>query len=726
VRWWRTALRWVTVAVCVIVPAGSVIDSASAGASVAPSAVLPGRPISWLAAGDSYSSGQGLTYAAGPCAQGAAGHGYKGAWPLQAAAGLTAHLGLRLLSGSPKFVACSGYTTTQFFTSSKSQPSEWEPSDHRYDLVSFSFGGDNIGFSTVIQDCLGVSPSGIAGIDAGGLGALAGGPVGAALSALPTWETIVHCPPDQTIRDVIASKIGGANGPYVSFLDRVAGRTVRTGGNIVVVGYPELVEDPKFWGTVDSIASLCQGISVADAYELRGLAGDLNATIAEAVKAFDSQPASKRNNVRATYIDVNTGNPSQGIAYNDPNLFEPSSGVRHNLCAGEEWLNGIDILHYTHSFHPNQLGNDAIAKLVQQVFPHLNWTNLTTPLSLVTSELAGETTGLKDDIVAVPGGYDALAFDQAGHYYFWTYRASSWTKQSEWTFPYYPTDDFTATAKGELLPGMTDATFIVTGPFTGDGSGNNLALTGTGNTWGPLTESASNTLEVDSAAAETSLPRILHARLAFTSSGLQTEDGNLSFIQASSLLYPTVINWTWSAGHFVDSSDNVFTAKAAQTPGLNMPPLPDSSCSAPAPAGTYTVALSTQASQPGVVGVDLSVLSASTGFQTCSLQLPATTPVVIQTTTAAGGREWITAPLWLLAANTLLIGDIPGSASPLPVPSYLTQYGQSSYYVPPGLNVQALSASTVDSLLSQGNSEGAPCNVTYQSGKITSIALLVG
>jgi hypothetical protein len=194
---------------------------------------------------------------------------------LQAAAGLTAHLGLRLLSGSPKFVACSGYTTTQFFTSSKSQPSEWQPSDHRYDLVSFSFGGDNIGFSTVIQDCLGVSPSGIAGIDAGGLGAVAGGPVGAALSALPTWETIVHCPPDQTIRDVIASKIGGANGPYMSFLDRVATRTVRTGGNIVVVGYPELVEDPKFWGTVDSIASLCQGISVADAYELRGLAGDL-------------------------------------------------------------------------------------------------------------------------------------------------------------------------------------------------------------------------------------------------------------------------------------------------------------------------------------------------------------------------------------------------------------------------------------------------------------------
>ena len=726
-QWWRTVLRWVSITACVFVPVVSRVDSAWATASPGPHAALPGRPISWLAAGDSYSSGQGLTYAAPPCARGAAGHGHSGAWPVEAAAGLVAHSGLRLLGGSPKFVACSGYTTQQFFNSDQSHPAEWQNSDHRYDLVTFTFGGDNIGFSTIIQDCLGLSPSGIAGIAGAGVGGILGGPYGATVGGALAWKTLIHCPPDQTIRGVIASKIGGANGPYMAFLDKVAADTVRSGGNIVVLGYPELVEDPKFWGTVDSTLGSCQGISVADAYELRGLAGDLNASIAEAVKAFDSQPASKRNNVEAAYVDVNTGNPSQGVPYNDPNLFEPSSGSRHNLCAANEWLNGIEVPHVTHSFHPNQPGNDAMARLFQQVFPRLNWSNLTTPLSLVTSELASDTSGLKDDIVAVPGGYDALAFDQAGHYYFWTYRGYAWTKESEWTFPQYPIDDFPATVEGKLLPGMTDATFIVTGPFTGDGSGNNLALTGTGKTWGPLAETASKTLQVDTAAGETQLPSILHALLAFTPSGLRSEDDNPAFTAADSRAYPTTINWTWSASHFIDSSDNIFTATAAApAPAQNPPLLPARSCPAPSSSGTYSVGLSAAMSQNGDVGIDLSVQSASAGFKTCSLQIPATTPLVIQVTTSAGVTESITAPLWLLTANALLAGNIPGSVTPLPLPSLFTQYGEAPYYVPPGLDVQAVSVRTIDTILSQYNSEGAYCAVTYKSGVITSIALLVG
>ncbi|MDQ6948423.1 MAG: hypothetical protein M3256_19735, partial [Actinomycetota bacterium] len=40
----------------------------------------PGRPISWLVAGDSYSAGQGLPYEGGECARADAGAGRHGPW----------------------------------------------------------------------------------------------------------------------------------------------------------------------------------------------------------------------------------------------------------------------------------------------------------------------------------------------------------------------------------------------------------------------------------------------------------------------------------------------------------------------------------------------------------------------------------------------------------------------------------------------------------------------
>jgi hypothetical protein len=645
--------------------------------------------------------------------------------------------GLKLLGGSPKFVACTGYTTGQFFSSAGGQPAEWAPSDGKYDLVSFTFGGNDIGFSTVIEDCLGVSK--IEGALGSGIGsgAAIGGPSGAAIggiegvaAAATEWATVVHCPPNATLRGLIASKIGGAGGPYEHFLNKIADNVVRSGGNIVVVGYPEIVEDPKFWGAVDQAVGTCWGIKTSDAYELRGLAGDLNATIAEAVKAFDSQPAAARHNIDATYIDVNTGNPAAGIPYNDPYLFEPSAGPRHNLCGSEEWLNAIEAVQQAHSFHPNQQGNNAIAQLVAQTFPHLNWTHLTTPLSLVTSELADDTPGLSDDIVAVPDGYDALAYDQAGQYFFWAYRGYNWTKQSEWTDPRYIDGEFSASATGQVLPGMSDATFIVNGPFTGDGSGNYMALTTNGSSWGPLVSTSSRTLVVDPQVNSTS--PFLHLRLAFSSSGLRSTDGNYFYSSADAGIYPIVVSWKWLNGLFIDASDNIFQAVSAQPPEQNAPLLQAQSCPLSPSSGTYTAGVSTAYAENGQVAVTLNVES-SQGSLTCNLQIPATTPVVVQVNTVAGTTEWVTAPLWIfmIAQFPLSLGQKPGSATPVPIGSLTSTYGSSAdgsspYYTAPSLSVESLSAGTVNALLSQGNSEGALCDITYQNGTITAIGLLAG
>jgi hypothetical protein len=283
---------------------------------------------------------------------------------------------MALAPGSPDLVACSGAKIAEFTAAQKSNPAEWTSSDPRYDLVSFTFGGDDLGFADVVHQCLGVSVAG--GVSAVVLAGLAHSPVGAAV-ALKAWEAdpLIHCPSNTVLRQRIQAVAGG----YKTFLESVAEEAVTAGGNIVVLGYPELVEDPKQWSKVDQLVGLCQGIRPADADELRGLAGDLNATIATTVAAVNAE---HKNGVHLTYIDVNTGNPHMGIPYNDQDLFEPSSGARHNVCAAKEWINGITfnvsglnpLDYFNRSFHPNQAGNNAMAALVDQVFPQLDWSHL--------------------------------------------------------------------------------------------------------------------------------------------------------------------------------------------------------------------------------------------------------------------------------------------------------------------------------------------------------------
>ena len=102
-----------------------------------------------------------------------------------------------------------------------------------------------------------------------------------------------------------------------------------------LLGYPELVELPKFWPTWVQLIGACWGIGTGDATELRGLGGDLNATIAQAVTdVIKTAP----NGVHLRFVEVNTG--AAGIGAPDQNLFEPSTGTRHNLRAWQPWING--------------------------------------------------------------------------------------------------------------------------------------------------------------------------------------------------------------------------------------------------------------------------------------------------------------------------------------------------------------------------------------------------
>ena len=286
-------------------------------------------PQTWLAAGDSYSSGEGLPHATGSCAQARPGSGAED-WADVA----RDRIGTALPAlGRPRLVACSGARSSDFLSS------QWTPELGRFDLVTFTFGGNDIGFSQILKQCVGL-PEG-----------------------LPS-DPGHNCPRDSLIRTAIASAL---ESPYRAFLTRVATDAVTTGGNIVILGYPELVELPSFW---PSGTSSCSLIGVADANELRGLGADMNATIGYDVSLVN---AAHPNGVHLTFVDVNSGGGA-GISRYDQSLFEPASGPRHNLCASQSWINGLSTIDYgAGSFHPKQAAQDAMGRLAAQVIPTLPW-----------------------------------------------------------------------------------------------------------------------------------------------------------------------------------------------------------------------------------------------------------------------------------------------------------------------------------------------------------------
>ena len=176
--------------------------------------------ISWLAAGDSYSSGQGLPTTEPPCAQGD-GLGVDGStWSTVA----SEQLGIGSFeAGSPDLRACTGTISDQFFNNhGGGDDPQWSKSMGRYDLVSFSFGGNDIGFASIIQHCV-----------------IQGG-----------------CPlsPQCARRSQKLGTTGVYKGsfripPFPEFLTHVATSAVAHGGNVVVMGHPELIANPDDWPT---------------------------------------------------------------------------------------------------------------------------------------------------------------------------------------------------------------------------------------------------------------------------------------------------------------------------------------------------------------------------------------------------------------------------------------------------------------------------------------------
>ena len=354
---WVRAVALVAVGAAVLFAAAPTVPVAGEPSSVPP------RQIRWLAAGDSYSSGEGLNDTFEPTCQRATGEnpGGEKAWAVLTRDQLGAQLPLGGRDKPFDFVACTGAKSSDLFAATNGKK-EWDPTyNGQFDLVTFSFGGNDIDFSKVIFQCQGWSAENAAAIAAGQAVSPAGG--------VGTWLLKPRCPDEDEVKARIDTKVGDP-ATYRDFLNRVAWNTTVPGGKIVVVGYPEVIADPGLWHGTAGLFNLCHGITAADAPHLRGIAGHLNATIGQAVADVN---AVKPNGVELVFVDVHP-------------TFEPDGNTSHNLCGNApEWINGLTSTKapvgnwFNRSFHPRQEGHAAQAQEVAERISQLGWDGLAEP-----------------------------------------------------------------------------------------------------------------------------------------------------------------------------------------------------------------------------------------------------------------------------------------------------------------------------------------------------------
>ena len=274
-----------------LVLASCTSPSASGPAPAPETTVL--RVVRYLALGDSYTAGEGLPpfdMSTPAC------HRSEMAFPRLVRVGTTVATSR----------ACSGATTAHVLER------EQHPGVGRQvdgvsadtDLVSITVGGNDLGFATVMSECV--------------FGRL----------------------PCSRLDDRVEAVLGGLGTRLEAVYRDVTARA--PGARLVVVGYPQLIADPDRV-EVDACATLVGPFSGGlriDAGEVRWLRekGDRLAAV-----------------VRAAATAV-------GGAYVD----SAAAFAGHEACSPDPWVEGVAVPQVALSFHPNATGHAELARLVSR------------------------------------------------------------------------------------------------------------------------------------------------------------------------------------------------------------------------------------------------------------------------------------------------------------------------------------------------------------------------
>jgi GDSL-like Lipase/Acylhydrolase family len=316
----------------------------------------------WLGLGDSYSSGEGLRFVdaqanpPGHDCQRATGtttvNGEQGsrAWAKVAYDTVRG----QMTNSTFQLLACTGAVTNEIHNQYRTEWGSAHPGV-KADLITLSMGGNNLGFADILKRCIGVSPV----VEVIELNPAIGCDITEATLRVMIGQLVgtSHVGPDggQTLRDM-----------YIE----LATNAVSRGGNIIVAGYPNIVEESGRWVLGLLEGNRCHRIRRADATMLRSVTGYLNQQIALLVKEMNHQI----RDVGFTWVDVSK-------------VYEADNGSRHGLCTGDPWINGVSLgtfgphddrnpFRFDRSFHPTQDGHDHTGAKIAEVVGTLDWSHL--------------------------------------------------------------------------------------------------------------------------------------------------------------------------------------------------------------------------------------------------------------------------------------------------------------------------------------------------------------
>lgn len=358
-------------------------DPALSETAIAGAPASQASPLRVLAAGDSYAAGEGLPNiqdGEGAC-QRALGQKAEGdetpskAWPVLVKETFErASDDARWTVDPFWFVACTGNRTPQFAREATqrgqnlSQLAEAQAGagDEPWDVIMLSFGGNDVGFSKIIQDCIGLettfddvsSPESI----------LLGGGAPALLNGSFAGCTMTEAEMKARVESVLPG--------VLEQLYSEAAEQARPGSLIVVTGYPQLFAEPSTWSSREKLINRCNRVSEGDARAIRGATGYLNRTIGAAVER------------------AKTTHRGQTWVFVDVNDVWEADGQSHALCGPDEWINGFSLNGITdgdlraldpgplrdivarafnRSYHPNQAGHDGYALITANRMRRSRW-----------------------------------------------------------------------------------------------------------------------------------------------------------------------------------------------------------------------------------------------------------------------------------------------------------------------------------------------------------------
>lgn len=232
------------------------------------------------------------------------------------------------------FNACSGAVIEDFYTSNdqnhnadnpnrqnEGEPPQMQFVDENTSLITFSIGGNDVGFATVLQECV-------------------------AATAWTVYDSISGAPASYCKDSQAAQDAANRVAPTAARLTQLL-RDLRVrapNARIIIVGYPKFFPDPP-----DPGQSMIQG---ADQTWINSQVEDLNAALAQAVQDAGGPAAGFE------FVDVGDAFKGCEIGTKDSCMNGLRVGFGDNFDSGKPVSNG--------SFHPNDKGHDIIANLVAE------------------------------------------------------------------------------------------------------------------------------------------------------------------------------------------------------------------------------------------------------------------------------------------------------------------------------------------------------------------------